>query len=327
MQLQSAPRPLRIVIPGGSGKLGQILASRFSARGDQVTIIARNPEPSEQWRSSIWDGRTVAAWAADLENADVVINLAGRSVNCRYNVENKRVIKESRTVTTRLIGEAIIRSNNPPTVWMNASTATIYRHAFDRPMDEHTGELGGSELDAPSTWQFSIDVAKSWEDTFFAADTPNTRKLALRTAIVMSPQHDGTFDILLGLVRRGLGGPDGTGTQYVSWIHDEDFFNAIEFLIRCDAIAGIVNLSSPNPLPNREFMAVLRAKWGTRLGLPAPAWLLEIATYFMKTESELVLKSRRVVPTRLLDAGFTFAFPHWPEAAEDLVYRWRVAHP
>jgi len=316
---------LRIVIPGGTGQIGRLLTNYFHAAGDDVTVIARDTTP-EALRGTIgWDGRTLGAWTEAIDAADVVINMAGRSVNCRYNENNRRIIKESRTQTTRLIGQAIAAAKHPPALWMNASTATIYRHSFDRAMDEATGQLGGGEPNVPDTWRFSIDVAKSWEEVFFQSVTPGTRKIALRTAIVMAPSRGGTLSILLGLVRRGLGGASGSGKQFVSWIHDEDFISAIEFLIDHEQIDGIVNLSSPNPLPNREFMQALCDAWGARIAIPAAAWMLEVAAAFMGTETELVLKSRRVIPRRLLDAGFEFQFPAWPEAAADLVRRWRLS--
>jgi len=316
---------LRIVIPGGTGQFGRLLTNYFHAAGDDVTVIARDTTP-EALRGTIgWDGRTLGAWTEAIDAADVVINMAGRSVNCRYNENNRRIIKESRTQTTRLIGQAIAAAKHPPALWMNASTATIYRHSFDRAMDEATGQLGGGEPNVPDTWRFSIDVAKSWEEVFFQSVTPGTRKIALRTAIVMAPSRGGTLSILLGLVRRGLGGASGSGKQFVSWIHDEDFIRAIEFLIDHEQIDGIVNLSSPNPLPNREFMQALCDAWGARIAIPAAAWMLEVAAAFMGTETELVLKSRRVIPRRLLDAGFEFQFPAWPEAAADLVRRWRLS--
>ncbi len=315
---------MRIVIPGGSGQIGRILAAHFHEQGDDVTVLARNPDPGAPWRSIVWDGRTLGPWADAFDGADVIINLAGRSVNCRYTAENSRIIKESRTETTRLVGQAIANAPHPPPLWMNASTATIYRHTFDRAMDEATGELGGSEPDAPRTWRFSIDVAKKWEDAFFEAVAPRTRKLALRCAIVMSPQREGTFDILLGLVRRGLGGTMGSGKQFFSWVHDADLCRSIDFLVARDDLDGVVNISAPHPLPNREFMRVLRDAWGARIGLPATEWMLEVGTFFMRSESELVLKSRRVVPTRLLEAGYMFEFPNWPEAAADLTRRWRA---
>jgi uncharacterized protein (TIGR01777 family) len=207
---------------------------------------------------------------------------------------------------------------------MNASTATIYRHAVDRAMDECSGEIGGNEPGAPAKWRFSIDVATSWERTFFAAETPNTRKLALRSAMTMSPDPGGVFDHLLRLVRWGLGGSSGPGSQYISWIHDVDFIRAIEFLIAKEDFHGPVNVASPCPLTNREFMCCLRRAYCTSyVGLPAPTWALAIGAVFLRTETELILKSRRVVPKRLLDSGFEFHFPNWRGACHDLINRWR----
>jgi uncharacterized protein (TIGR01777 family) len=230
---------------------------------------------------------------------------------------------DSRIKTTRLLGHVIANLADPPKVWLNASTATIYRHAFDRPMDEATGELGGGEPGAPRKWNFSIHIAKDWEAAFFDTPTPRTRKAALRSAIVFSAQTGNPFVIYSNLVRLGLGGAQGSGRQFISWIHKQDFARAVEFLIARDDLSGIVNLAAPNPLPNREFMAVLRDAWDMPNGLPAPAPLLEVAAFFHRTETELLLKSRRVIPTRLLRAGFTFQFSDWPAAAEDLVHSWR----
>jgi uncharacterized protein (TIGR01777 family) len=245
-------------------------------------------------------------------------------VNCRYGAANRRAIIESRVESTRVVGEAIARGARPPKVWLQASTATIYRHRFDAPNDEATGELGGGEPGAPDTWNFSIDVAKAWERTLEEARTPATRKVALRSAITLSPDRGGIFATLLALVRRRLGGTSGDGKQYVSWIHERDFVRAVDFLLRRDDLAGPVNLAAPEPLANREFMRDLREAWGVCLGLPSPAWLLEIGAFFLRTESELVLKSRRVVPGRLLAAGFRFDHPAWPEAARELCARWRA---
>jgi len=265
-----------------------------------------------------WDGVTPGDWITDLQQSDVCINLAGRSVNCRYTAANRRAIYDSRVGTTRLLNEVIASSNHTgPRLWINASTATIYRHALDRAMDEIDGELGGN------TWNFSVGVAKAWEDAFFSTPTPFTRKVAIRSAMTFSPDRGGVFDVLLGLVRHGLGGRQGPGTQFVTWIHEADFVRAVDLLMDREDLTGVVNLASPNPLPNCEFMRALRDAWGTRFGLPAPEWMLEMGTYLMRTESELVLKSRRVVPGRLLSAGFEFLFPDWPAAARDLVIRWR----
>ena len=262
-----------------------------------------------------------------LDGSDVVINLAGRSVNCRYNAANRREIKESRIVTTRLVGDAIANASRPPKLWMNASTSTIYRQSVDTPMDDINGVIGGDEPDLPSAWRFSYDVATSWERAFFETSTPHTRKIALRTSMTMSPDRGGVFDTLAKLVRVGLGGPAGSGRQFVSWVHELDFVRAVEFLIAQSDLDGSINITSPNPLPNREFMAVLRRACGAPIGLPATSWMLEMGALFLRTETELILKSRRVVPRRLVEAGFGFQFPEWSGAAADLVKRRRAGTP
>ena len=316
-----SPR-LRIVIPGGSGQLGQILAGHFQLQGHHVTVLTRGPYTAP-WQTVHWDGVTIGPWTEQLEGADVCINLAGRSVNCRYHRANRESIYNSRIDTTRLLNQVIANLADPPKVWLNASTATIYRHALDRPMDELTGEFGGNEPGAPAKWNFSIKVAKDWEAAFFAIPTPRTRKVAMRSAVVFSPIAGNPFVIYSNLVRLGLGGTQGNGHQFISWIHDLDFARAVEFLIAHDDLEGSINIASPWPLPNREFMALLREAWDMPNGLPAPAPLLELAAFFHRTETELLLKSRRVVPTRLLDAGFHLEYENWPAAAADLVYRWR----
>jgi uncharacterized protein (TIGR01777 family) len=313
---------MKIVIPGGSGQVGHMLARHFHRQGHAVTVLSRTPHPAP-WRTVAWDGVTLGPWTAELDRSDVCINLAGRSVNCRYNQANRRDILESRVRSTQLLHQAIRSLSHPPAVWLNASTATLYRHAPDRPMDEATGELGGNEPGAPNTWNFSIDVAKAWEQAFFSTPTPATRQVALRSAMTFSPDHGGVFDVFLRLVRFGLGGTTYPGNQFVSWIHETDFCRAVEFVIGRTDLTGPVNLASPNPLPNRDFLRILRDTWGTRVGIPTAPWMLEIGTFLLRTESELVLKSRQVIPTRLLDAGFTFTHPTWPEAAQDLVARWK----
>lgn len=314
---------LRIVLAGGNGQIGNLLAYRFHHQGHQVVTLARSAQ-SVPWEAVHWDGVTLGDWTSHLEHADVLINLAGRSVNCRYTPANRAAIKDSRVQTTRLLGQAIRGLVHPPRLWMNASTATIYRHALDRPMDEETGEIGGKEANAPGTWRFSIDVATSWEEAFFSAVTPRTRKIALRSAMVMSSGRGGIFGELLRLVRFGLGGAAGSGQQFVSWVHGEDFLRSIEYLMAHEEFEGPVNIAAPNPLPNGEFMRALRRAWGAPVGLPATRWMLEFGALFLRTETELILKSRRVVPGRLLRAGFRFHFPDWPVAAEDLVNRWRT---
>lgn len=314
---------MRIVIPGGSGQVGTILARVFHRDGHEVAVLSRHPRP-QPWRVVEWDGATAGAWQREIEGADVVINLAGRSVNCRYNARNRQDIRESRIASTRVVGEAITRATRPPRVWLQASTATIYAHRYDAPNDERSGILGGNEPAAPSSWRFSIDVARAWEQVFDDAATPATRKVALRSAMTLSPDAGGVFDTLLGLVRRGLGGTAGSGRQFISWVHFEDFVAAVRWLIDREDVDGIVNIASPHPLPNADFMRLLREAYGVRFGLPARRWMLEIGAVLMRTETELILKSRRVVPQRLLEYGFGFAFPDWGTAATDLCCQWQA---
>jgi uncharacterized protein len=315
---------MKIVLPGGSGQVGTILARALSAAGHEVVVLSRRPGTAP-WRVMQWDAHSLGPWCIELDGAAAVINLAGRSVNCRYNARNRLDILASRLDSTRAVGQAIARAARPPHVWLQASTATIYADRYDADNDEATGLLGGCEPEAASSWRFSIQVATEWERTLEAAVVPHTRKLALRSALTLSPDRGGIFDVLLGLVRHGLGGRAGTGRQYVSWLHEHDLIRAVLWLIEHEEIAGPVNLAAPQPLPNAEFMRILRHAWGIKVGLPAPRWLLEIGTFLMRTESELVLKSRRVVPRRLLESGFTFRFPSWPAAADDLCGRWRTS--
>ena len=314
---------MKVVIPGGSGHVGTILARAFHERGDEVVVLSRTETNALPWRVVKWDGETLGEWASEFEGADTVINLAGQSVNCRYTEANRRIITESRVNSTRIVGQAIGEVNNPPRVWLQASTATLYAHRYDAPNDEQTGIIGGEEPQAPDTWRFSIDVVKKWERELNAAATPNTRKVLMRSAIVMSPNRGGPFDMLLRLVRFGLGGSAGDGKQYVSWIHDQDFVRTVEWLIQHEELDGPVNLAAPGPLPNAEFMQALRKAWGIPFGLPATEWMLELGAFALRSETELILKSRRVIPTRLLDSGFTFQFPTWANAASDLCTRWR----
>jgi uncharacterized protein (TIGR01777 family) len=316
---------MKIVIPGGSGQVGTILARAFHRDGDDVVVLSRDPGTRRPWRVVEWDGATLGAWQREIDGAEVVINLAGRSVNCRYNPANRHEILHSRVASTRVVGEAIARSARPPRAWLQASTATIYAHRYDAANDERSGVIGGEESNAPSAWRFSIDVARAWESTFDDAVTMGTRKVALRSAMTLSPDAGGVFDTLLKLARRGLGGSAGDGRQFMSWIHFEDFVAAVRWLIDRDDVSGIVNLASPNPLPNADFMRVLRQACGVPFGLPARGWMLDLGAVFMRTETELVLKSRRVVPGRLLEHGFSFKFPGWSEAATDLCRRSRLA--
>lgn len=313
---------LKIVIPGGSGQVGSMLGRAFRADGHEVVVISRNPHVPGG--AVAWDGKTIGAWASEFDGADVVINLAGHTVNCRYHKRNRERMMKSRTDSTRLVGEAIRLARRPPRVWLQASTATIYAHRYDAPNDETTGIIGGVERNTPSTWRFSIEVATAWERALDAADVPHTRKVKLRSAMTMSPDPGGIFDVLLGLVRHGLGGRSGDGRQYVSWVHHEDFTRALYWLIDHDEIEGVVNIASPNPLPNAEFMRAIRDAWGTRIGLLTTRWMLELGAVFLRTETELILKSRRVVPGLLAQNGFVFQHPTWSEAARSLCSEWRA---
>jgi uncharacterized protein len=317
---------MKIVIAGGSGQVGTILARHFYRNSQSVVVLSRSLQKAP-WRVVHWDGFTLGPWLEEFNDSDVLINLAGRSVNCRYSPRNRREILDSRVLSTKVLHRAMAAIKHPPAVWLNASTATIYRHALDRPMDEATGELGGGEAGAPDTWNFSIQVARAWEEAFFSTPTPAVRKVALRSATTFSTDRGGVFDVFLKLVRFGLGGTTLPGTQFVSWIHEVDFIRSIEFLIARTELSGTVNLASPHPLPNREFLGILRKAWGTCIGLPVTGGMLELGTLLLRTESELVLKSRQVVPGRLLEAGFQFEYSRWPLAARDLVDRWREAHP
>ncbi len=314
---------MRVVIPGGSGQLGEVLRRALTADGHEVVVLSRGPAaPPGRLQ---WDGRTLGDWASVIDGADVVINLAGRTVNCRYTPENLRQMMDSRVDSTRVVGEAIAAAARPPRVWLQMSTATIYAHRYDAPNDEATGLIGGSEPDAPAYWKQSIDIATAWEATLDAAATPRTRRVALRAAMVMNPDPGGVFEVLSNLTRAGLGGPIGGGRQWVSWIHEADFVGAIRFLIERDDLDGAINLAAPEPRTQRDFQAALRAAWGVRLGLPATAWMAKMGAVLLQTDTELILKSRRVVPGRLLAEGFRFQHPTWPEAATSLVAATRAA--
>ncbi len=315
---------MKIVLAGGTGQIGRILARAHLRDGDEVVALARNPAPESPCRVVAWDGRTEGDWTREIDGSDVVINLAGRSVNCRYNPENRRAIIDSRVESTLVLGRAIRHAARPPRVWLQSATATIYAHRYDAPNDEATGILGGNEPGVPETWNFSIDVANRWERALAdVGPLPSTRTVLLRTAMVMSPDRGGVFDVLSGLVRRGLGGRSGNGRQFVSWIHEKDFARAISRLIGDESFSGPVNLASPGPLPNADFMRGIRDAWGIGFGLPATEWMMELGAIALRTETELILKSRRVVPGRLLGAGFRFEHPEWPEAARELCGRWR----
>jgi hypothetical protein len=311
---------MRIVIPGGTGQVGTLLARAFVADGHEVTVLSRRPALAP-WRVATYEPRMIGPWTSELDGADVIINLAGRNVNCRYTPENRREIFDSRVETTKIIGNAISRCKRPPAVWLQASTATIYSHRFDAPNDDVTGVTGGREAEAPQSWRFSVEVATAWERSATDTVTSATRLVLMRSAMIMSPDRGGIFDTLRRLARFGLGGAVAGGEQYVSWIHERDFVRTVYWLIEHPELSGAVNVSSPNPLPYREFMRDLRRAVHMPIGLPATRAMLEVGTRLLRTEPELVLKSRRVTPRRILESGFRFEFPEWPAAVKNLVSR------
>lgn len=292
----------KIVLAGGTGFIGQYLAQQFRDAGYEVLIISRQA-PNILWEQQ---DRIVEA----LEGAELLINLAGKSVDCRYNAKNKATILNSRVETTEALGEAILACKSPPRLWINSSTATIYRHAEDRPMTESEGELGTG---------FSVNVAKAWEKTFFGFELPQIRQVALRMAIVLG-KGGGVTQPLVNLVRFGLGGKQGNGKQRFSWIHIEDLHQIILFLQAHSRLTGVFNCSAPNPVTNEQLMQALRKSLNVPLGLSTPAWLLEFGAVFIRTETELVLKSRWVMPERLLEEGYTFRYANLEEALQNILH-------
>lgn len=291
----------KIVIAGGTGFIGQYLNEKFTNLGYEVIIISR------QAHHLSWTDR--ASIIESLEDAEMLINLAGKSINCRYSEKNKREIIHSRTETTHLLGNALLACEKPPPLWINSSTATIYRNAEDRPMTEANGEIGTG---------FSVDVAREWEESLFAFQLPKTRKVALRASIVLG-KDGGAMIPYQNLVRFGLGGTQGTGNQMLSWIHIEDLFQIILFIQRNKQLDGAINCSAPQPITNREFMTQLRKTMGRRIGFVSPNWMLEIGAFFMRTETELILKSRWVVPDRLEKEGFHFTFSTLDKALQEIL--------
>jgi uncharacterized protein len=292
----------KIVIAGGTGFIGKYLKTQFEKMGYEIIVISRR-EGDVQWKN-------IPGIIGALENAALLINLAGKSVDCRYNEKNKTEILRSRTETTRILGESIEKCKNPPALWINASTATIYRHAEDRPMTEDQGEIGKG---------FSVDVATRWEKTFFSFQLKQTRQVALRMAIVLGKQG-GVIKPFLNLVRFGLGGRQGNGRQMFSWIHIADVFNIMLFVMEHKELSGVYNCSAPNPVTNKILMKNFRNKTDTHIGLPSPAWLLRIGAVIIKTETELILKSRWVIPEKFLKAGYQFKYPTLNLALENILH-------
>lgn len=302
---------MRIMLAGGTGTIGKILQEHFAALGHDVVVLTRRPEIKQHLKARVlaWDGRTRGAWWNELEGADALINLAGRSVDCRYTAENKAAILNSRLESTHALGEAMLATGSPPRVWINLSSATVYRHAEDRPMDEDTGELGDD---------FSPQVVKTWENEFFRHRRDGVRQVAVRCAIVFSSKG-GAFSRYAQLVRWGLGGRHGSGRQYVSWVHEADVARFVQWLIDTPKAEGIINLAAPNPVMEQDMLKAMRARIKPLIALPTPRWLLRIGAAIIGTETELILKSRRVVPARAQGLGFRFAHERLDSALEDLL--------
>jgi hypothetical protein len=311
---------VKVVIPGGTGQVGTALGRALRGDGHEVVLLTRR---AGDQRHVFWDGERLGPWARELDGSDVVINLAGRSVSCRYTKGNLTEMMRSRVRSARVVGQAIAAASRPPRAWLQMSTATIYAHTYGAPNDDVTGVIGGSEEGVPGYWAFSVDIAQAWERELDAAEVPLTRKVALRAAMVMTPDRGGVFDVLSRMARLGLGGPVAGGGQYVSWVHEDDFTAAVRFIIDHDMLTGPVNLAAPGPVRQRDFMQELRAAWGVPIGLPATRWMAELGALAIRTDTELLLKSRRVVPGLLTAAGFEFRHGRWPEAAHDLVRRAR----
>jgi uncharacterized protein len=304
----------RIVLAGGSGFLGHALAKRFLHQNYEVVVLTRSPhERRDGVKEVLWDAKSIGDWSKFLDGAEAVINLTGRSVDCRYNKTNRHAIISSRVDSTRVIGEAITDCKSPPRTWLNASSATFYKHSFDKPRDE-SGETGATHEARDA---FSIEVIRQWEQTLNEAPTPQTRKVALRATLVLGAEA-GVYPVLRRLARWGLGGKMGSGQQMVSWIHEDDFCRAIEWILARENLTGAINVAAPNPLSNREVMQAIRKSCGLTFGLPATEWMLAIGAFFLRTETELILKSRYVVPGKLLASNFHFQFPDLAGALQNL---------
>ncbi|MBL4663086.1 MAG: TIGR01777 family oxidoreductase [Flavobacteriaceae bacterium] len=298
-----------LIIAGGNGFLGKILTEYFKSKVEKIVILSRSEEKIiGNVHYILWDGKTLGDWSKILDGSDVLINLAGKPVDCRYHQKNKDLILSSRTNSTKVLGQAIEECSQPPKVWLNSSTATIYRHSLDKEMDETTGEIGQG---------FSVDVATAWEQEFFRCTLSNTRQVALRTSIVLGNQG-GAFPTLRNLTKMGFGGKQGNGKQKISWIHEEDFVHAVHYIIQQKEISGVINVVSPKPVTNEKFMRLLRKGTGTPFGIPMGKTLLKIGARIIQTEPELILKSRNVIPKRLVENGFQFNYESIQETITNL---------
>lgn len=300
----------KVILAGGSGYIGSVLINFYSQRVDEVVVLTRGtPLLNANVRFVHWNGKDVDSWWKELEDADLLVNLTGKNVNCRYNQQNKDEILNSRIDATAALGKAVSQLTTPPRVWIQSASATIYRHAEDRPMDEETGEIGDG---------FSVEVCKAWEKSFWEQKAPHTRKVLLRIGIVLG-KSDSALPRLLALTRLRLGGRQGSGRQFMSWIHEGDVASVIDWVYTHEEITGTFNCTAPQPLPNDDFMRTLREVCKVPFGIPTPDWLLKAGAVIIGTETELILKSRWVVPTKLVEAGYVFQFPDLRSALQDIL--------
>ncbi len=301
----------KIILAGGSGQMGSAIKKHFAEKAEEIIILSRNAKaPAGNVRTLQWDGATAGDWWKELEDADFLVNLAGKNVNCRYNETNKREIMDSRVNSVRALSAAIKKCGRPPKLWIQCASATIYRHAEDRPMTEADTETGTG---------FSEEVCKAWEGAFWneTKDISGMRKVVLRTTLVLG-KTEGVFPRMENLVRFGLGGRQGNGKQMMSWVHEDDVAGMIDWIVGHKEIEGPVNCGSPQPLSNENFMKIVRKVYGMPFGIPAPVWLLEIGAWLIRTETELLLKSRWVLPEKLQDSGYEFKYPALEKAVAEL---------
>ena len=287
----------KLVIAGGSGFIGNCVSKHFSNKGWEVVVLSRQRKNvNENCRNTYWNGRELDDWCEELEEATAVLNLSGKSVDCRYTDSNKQEILNSRIESTKAIGEAIRNCKRPPLMWLNSSSATIYDHSYFVPNGED-GIIGDD---------FSMNICKEWEETFFSYDALNIKQVALRMTIVLG-KDGGAYKGLSRLTKLLLGGKHGNGAQMFSWIHESDLCNAIEHILE-SKFSGIYNLAAPSPICNRTFMEAMRKVLGVKYWVNQPRWLLELGAFFVRTETELLLKSRFVIPKRLMNEGFQFEY-------------------
>ena len=318
---------MKIVIPGGTGFLGQLLVKSFLLDSEKhdLVILSRGGGgkiPDDSIRLVPWDPPTLGEWAREIDGADVVINMTGKSVKCFYTDKVLKTLRDSRVLSTEVVGQAIKQAQKPPPLWIQMSTSAIYAHTFDTPNDEENGRIGEAP-EIPRVWKEISRLAQEWEKALYSFSTDQTRKVLVRCGVVMGLRKGSAFDIFVKLSRWGLGGTIASGKQMISWIHESDFVSSMRYLLENESITGPVNLCAPYPLPQEEFMKILRETMGVKFGLPATKWMVELSSYITRIDSELSLKSRYAVPKVLLDNKFHFQFPHWKEAAKDLFSKWK----